>query len=39
MKEMTDGKSEADMKQIAINLAKQRGVDINQFASQFGIKL
>lgn len=39
MKEMTDGKSEADMKQIAMNLAKQRGVDINKFASQFGIKL
>lgn len=39
MKEMTDGKSEADMKQIAMNLAKQRGVDINQFANQFGIKL
>ena len=39
MKEMTDGKSEADMKQIAMNLARERGVDINKFASQFGIKL
>ena len=37
--EMTSGKSESDMKQIAMNLAKERGVDIKSFASQFGIKL
>lgn len=39
MREMTDGKSEGDMKEICLNLAKQRGVDIGQFASQFGIML
>ena len=39
MQEMVGGKSEADMKQIAMNLAKERGININQFASQFGIKL
>ena len=39
MKEMTSGKSEADMKQTALNLAKERGIDISKFASQFGIRL
>ena len=37
--ELTSGKSEADMKQTAFNLAKERGIDIKQFASNFGIKL
>lgn len=36
---MTSGKSEADMKQTAINLAKEQGIDLKQFASTFGIKL
>jgi hypothetical protein len=39
MQEMTSGKTEADMKQTAINLAKQRGVDLKSFASTFGIQL
>ena len=39
MKEMTSGKSETEMKQTAINLAKERGVDIQQFARNFGIQL
>ena len=39
MQEMTSGKTEADMKQTAINLAKQQGVDLKSFASNFGIKL
>lgn len=39
MQEMTSGKTEADMKQTAINLAKQRGIDLKSFASNFGIKL
>lgn len=37
--EMVGGKSEADIKQTALNLAKENGIDINKFASQFGIKL
>ena len=37
--EMVGGKSEADMKQIAENLARERGIDLKQFARQFGIKL
>lgn len=39
MQEMTSGKSEADMKQTAMNLAKERGIDISKFASQFGINI
>ena len=39
MKEMTNGKSETEMKQTAINLAKERGVDIQQFAKNFGITI
>ena len=39
MQEMTSGKSEAEMKQTAMNLAKQQGVDLKSFASNFGINL
>ena len=39
MQEMTNGKSEGDMKQTAMNLAQQRGIDLKQFASNFGIQL
>jgi len=39
MKEMTSGKSESDLKTTAMNLAKERGIDIKQFASNFGIQL
>ena len=39
MQEMTTGKSEDEMRQVAMNLAQQKGIDIRQFASQFGIKL
>ena len=39
MQEMTSGKSEDEMRQVAMNLAQQKGIDIRQFASQFGIKL
>ena len=39
MQEMVGGKSEADMKQTAMNLAKERGVDLQQFAQNFGIQL
>ena len=36
---MTNGKSETELKQTAMNLAKEKGIDINKFASQFGITL
>lgn len=37
--ELTSGKNESDMKQTCMNLAKERGIDIKSFASQFGIQL
>ena len=39
MQEMTSGKSEGDMKQTAMNLAKEQGIDLKQFASTFGINI
>ena len=39
MQEMISGKSESDMKETAMNLAKEGGVDLKAFASNFGIKL
>ena len=39
MKEMTSGKSESDLRQTAMNLAKERGIDLQQFAKGFGIQL
>ena len=39
MQEMVGGKSEADMKQACMNLARERGIDLKSFASNFGIKL
>ena len=39
MQEMTRGKSEGDMKQTAMNLAKEKGIDLKQFAQGFGIQL
>lgn len=37
--EMTQGKSEADLRQTALNLAKEKGVDLQKFAQQFGLKI
>lgn len=39
MQEMTSGKSDSEMKQTCINLARERGVDLSKFASQFGISI
>lgn len=39
MQEMVGGKNEDDMKQTCMNLAKERGIDLKQFASNFGIQL
>lgn len=36
---MMRGKNENQIKEMANNIAKERGIDLNQFASQFGIKL
>ena len=39
VQEMMRGKNENQIKEMANNIAKERGIDLNQFASQFGIKL
>lgn len=33
--QMANGKSEKELQQIAVNLCKQRGIDINQAFNQF----
>lgn len=40
--QMTQGKSEAEIKEVVLNVAKQKGIDVNQLNSilaQFGYKL
>lgn len=37
--QMINGKDVAAQRQTAINMAKEYGVDLNQFAAQFGISL
>lgn len=39
VQEMTAGKSDDELKAIATNIAKERGIDLRQFAGQFGIRL
>lgn len=36
---MLDGKNDVQLREMAQNIANERGIDLNQFASQFGIKL
>jgi len=36
---MVSGKSEDELREMATNIAKERGVDLNSFAKEFGIKL
>ena len=37
--QMTQGKSPQEIQQIALNVARERGIDLNKFASQYGIKV
>lgn len=39
MQEMTNGKSESELKQTAMNLANEQGIDLKAFAENFGINL
>ena len=39
VQQMIQGKSETQLKQMAQNIAQERGIDLNSFANQFGIKL
>ena len=33
------GKSPDALRQMAMNIAKERGIDLDQFAQQFGMKI
>lgn len=37
--QMTNGKTPGQMREMAQRIAQQRGVDLNRFAQQMGIKL
>ena len=37
--QMIQGKSDEQLKEIADNIARERGIDLSFFAKQFGIKL
>lgn len=39
VQKMVNGKNDEQLKEMAQNIAKERGIDLNQFAGQFGIKL
>lgn len=39
VRQMMEGKTPQEMQNTVMNVAKERGIDLNQFASQFGIKL
>jgi len=36
--QMINGKSDAQLKEMAENMARERGIDLSQLASQFGLK-
>ena len=35
--QLTQGKNEQELEQVARNLAQTKGIDINQYRSQFGL--
>ena len=37
--QMLSGKSDAQIKEMAENMARERGIDLSQLASQFGLKI
>lgn len=39
VQEMIKGKNEPQLKEMAQNIAKERGINLSEFASQFGIKI
>lgn len=39
IQQMVSGKNDEQLKEMAQNIAKERGIDLNQFAGQFGIKM
>lgn len=39
IRKMIDGKSDGQLKEMAENIARERGIDLGQLASQLGLKL
>lgn len=39
VRQMIDGKSEGEIKDIAFNIARERGIDLSKFAGQLGLKI
>ena len=39
IQQMVSGKDDGQLREMAMNLAKEKGVDLNQFAGQVGIKI
>lgn len=37
--QMVSGKSQAQVRQIAMNMARERGVDLNALANQMGMRI
>ena len=37
--QMIQGKSDTELREIAHNIAGERGIDLDMFAKQFGLKL
>ena len=39
VQQMMQGKSDAQMRDMVQNIAKERGIDLNQLAGQLGIRI
>lgn len=37
--QMMSGKTQQQMQEVVLNVARERGIDINKFASQYGFKI
>lgn len=37
--QMMNGKTQQQMQEVVLNVARERGIDINKFASQYGLKI
>ena len=37
--QMMNGKTQQQMQEVVLNVARERGIDINKFASQYGFKI
>ena len=37
--QMMSGKTQQQMQEVVLNVARERGIDINKFAGQYGLKI